>query len=181
MGLSESKTMGNFSFKKYVLSSAEVKQVYFGFIFRMWHTGLPRNIEKIYEDFEKFIQANFKNFGDDYWFFEDTEENITAKFKDFLKTSQYFKELNISNKQYREGVREPQKGFAFVSGYNGIPSDDDFIDLDAFEGHFIGRITGLIEESKEEHKCLNCKFFSECYNSEEKKCKGLKTKNDYEG
>lgn len=170
--------MGNFSFKKHVLNSSEIKQVYFGLIFRMWNAGLPRNIEKIYEDFEKFIQANFRNFGDDYWFIEDTEENLKAKFKNFLKTSQYFKELNISNKQYAEGVREPQQGFAFVSAYNGLATDDDFIDLDAFEGHFLGRITGLIEEDEEEYKCADCKFFSKCLNSEEKNCKGYNSEKE---
>ena len=96
MGLKEAKTIGNFSFSKHVLGHNEIKQIYFGLIFRMWHAGLPRNIEKIYDDFEKFIQSYFKKLGDDYWFIEDTEENLKAKLKEFLSTSQYFNELNIS-------------------------------------------------------------------------------------
>ena len=167
----------NFKFCKRSIGQNEIKQQYFGLIFRMWHDGCPRNIENIYKEFDDFIKKEFTAW-DDFFYIDKTEEETIKLFDDFLDKSQYFRELNIPTNEYKAGIRldnQKQGGFVFVSMYDSIPAGDDFIDLDAFKGHFLGWIrTFFLDDMEEDYKCSDCRFFEECkaYKENEGVCKG---------
>lgn len=125
----------------------------------------PRNFDKIID----YVKENFEQFEG----FKDWEVKFNGKVwelknacKNFLMQCQEFRQLNISQKRYDLGQREPDSGFAVVAvGHdsNGVPCSImtpeeycDFIDLDAFCSNLAGALSFDSEAS--ETSCFLCKF-----------------------
>ncbi len=94
----------------------------------------PRHIDEILQGIIENFKKDCKHVGSDFFYHEVEIQNLTKFVKDILFPIQKFRDLNLSTNEYRQGISvddENRSQFAFVSRYNTISEDDDFIDLDA--------------------------------------------------
>lgn len=94
----------------------------------------PRFIEEITDEIIINFKKNCQQIGDDFFYHEIALKDLYEFISDILMPIDKFRELNLSQREYEQGVSvddENRGKFQFVDRYTSIPDYDNFIDLDA--------------------------------------------------
>jgi hypothetical protein len=93
----------------------------------------PRNIDKVMDAVQHIIETEFERMGDFYYL--NFEGDLYSFIKDKLMGIPDFVDWNLSLYEKEKGtlVDEPSRPkYAFVSRYDRLKPEHDFVDLDAF-------------------------------------------------
>lgn len=94
----------------------------------------PRFIDEITDEIIKRFKIDCSMIGHDFIYHEVELKDLYKFIKNILMPIDKFRELNLSPKEYRQGISvddENRPKFQFVSAFFDVAEDDNFIDLDA--------------------------------------------------
>ena len=116
----------------------------------------PRFIDEIVDEIIKRFKENCERVAIDFYYYEMELDDLPKFVEKILMSIDKFRELNLSPKEYKQGVRvddENRKGFVFFTAFSNAPEEDNFVDLDACIRNISWRWRKYIEaEEKEERK-----------------------------
>lgn len=149
--------------EKYVLS----KRAFLGHcvmcIVQQAPANMPRKIEKIIYELNKYFRENTRMFAldkfgnqipetSDFINYPTMAEDEIKKLVDNIVSIKEIEELNLSNNEYKNNVTvddENRPKFTFYDRYSKEDDDNDFIDLDALTRNiFNGLMHELIEDKE---------------------------------
>lgn len=94
----------------------------------------PRHVDEILQGIIENFKKDCKHVGSDFFCHDVEIQDLPEFVAGILSPIQKFRDLNLSSNEYQQGISvddENRTQFAFISRYNTISEDDDFIDLDA--------------------------------------------------
>jgi hypothetical protein len=116
------------------VSLNEFIRVATGCIYEIAPYHKPRFIDEIVDEIIKRFKANCKSIGTDFFYHEVELKDLYKFIENILKPIDKFRDLNLSSREYAQGidVDDPNRPkFQFVSAFDSIPEEDNFVDLDA--------------------------------------------------
>jgi len=116
------------------VSLNEFIRVATGWIYELAPYHKPRFIDEIVDEIIKRFKTNCKSIGTDFFYYEVELKDLYKFIENILMPIDKFRDLNLSPREYKQGidVDDPNRPkFQFVSGFDGIPNDYNFVDLDA--------------------------------------------------
>ena len=116
------------------VSLDEFIRVSTGWIYELAPYHKPRFIDEIVEEIIIRFKTNCKTIGADFFYHEVELKDLYKFIENILMPIDKFKGLNLSPLEYKQGVAvdDPNRPkFQFVSTFDSIPDDGDFVDLDA--------------------------------------------------
>lgn len=116
------------------VSLDEFIRVTTGCIYELAPYHKPRYIDEIVDEIIKRFKTNCKSIGTDFFYYEVELKDLYGFIKNILMPIDKFKDLNLSPREYKQGidVEDPNRPkFQFVSAFDSIPDDNNFVDLDA--------------------------------------------------
>ena len=116
------------------ISLDEFIMVTTGWIYSLAPYHKPRFIDEIVDEIIKRFKANCQSIGTDFFYHEVELKDLYKFIENILMSIDKFKDLNLSPLEYKQGVAvdDPNRPkFQFVSAYDSIPEDNNFIDIDA--------------------------------------------------
>lgn len=116
------------------VSLDEFIRVTTGWIYALAPYHKPRFIDEIVDEIIKRFKANCKSIGTDFFYHEVELKDLYKFIENILMPIDKFRDLNLSPLEYKQGidVDDPNRPkFQFVSAFDSVPDDDNFVDLDA--------------------------------------------------
>lgn len=159
--------------KSYGLTKRQIIKVVSGVLYEMSPYNLPRGIETIVTHCAKYIDEKFAN----HYVCRMDEEEVKAFITDMLESCVEYQQLNISQAEWDEGIRDPndpmRKGL-FGATFVGHHDDGsvtisktmdyyDFVDLGASTPNIINEIMWSVDSGED---CFLCKHSAEYMSGE---------------
>jgi len=116
------------------VSLNEFIRVATGWIYELAPYHKPRFIDEIVDEIIRRFKADCRSIGTDFFYYEVELKDLYEFIKNILMPIDKFRDLNLSPREYKQGicVDDPNRPeFQFVSAFDSIPDDDNFVDLDA--------------------------------------------------
>lgn len=105
-----------------------------GTIYELAPYHKPRFIDEIVDEIISRFKENCNSIGADFFYHEVELKDLYKFIENILMPIDKFRDLNLSPFEYKQGVvvDDPNRpSFQFVSAFDSIPEDNNFIDLDA--------------------------------------------------
>lgn len=116
------------------VSLNEFIRVTTGIIYELAPYHKPRFIDEIVDEIISRFKENCKSIGSDFFYHEVELKDLYKFIKNILMPIDKFRDLNLSPIEYEQGVTvdDPDRPkFQFVSAFDNIREDNNFVDLDA--------------------------------------------------
>lgn len=116
------------------VSLDEFIRVTTGWIYGLAPYHKPRFIDEIVDEIIKRFKANCKSIGTDFFYYEVELKDLYKFIENILMPIDKFRDLNLSPSEYEQGidVDDPNRPkFLFVSAFDSVADDNNFVDLDA--------------------------------------------------